>query len=400
MFRFLTLVVCCATLFLTCSFLQSDEVDETEPTAESLFDKLDQNEDGFLDPAEIPEAQQRFFSRLQRMRTDGNQGSLSRKQFLELIQRDEQSANLEAETPDNRRGRPQFNNRFAQSFDRNNDGVVELTELPPFQQRRFQSVFEDKDVTEMSINEFRQHLREFQTTNPNSNARGGQSAESNGRVAGRIAAFNRFDTNSDGTVFLDEVPRQARRTVEIWLEQAGKSSDEGLTRDEVARLSNGTGRSRTPTGEQSGDRNQSSRNDSQDNMRSARPTPLIFTKLDSDGDGQLSKAELLRILNRFEEFDRNQNGELDPGELLGFPRGAAQQNNSPQNRRPEFSQRGQTNGNRFFLQFDTDDDGKLSRDEAPNRMRQDFSRLDKNEDGFLEPDEFPRPPFAGRPPRR
>ena len=66
-------------------------------------------------------------------------------------------------------------------------------------------------------------------------------------------------------------------------------------------------------------------------MRSARPTPLIFTKLDSDGDGQLSKAELLRILNRFEEFDRNQNGELDPGELLGFPRGAAQQNNSPQN---------------------------------------------------------------------
>ena len=52
MFRFLTLVVCCGTLFLTCSFLQSDEVDETEPTAESLFDKLDQNEDGFLDPAE------------------------------------------------------------------------------------------------------------------------------------------------------------------------------------------------------------------------------------------------------------------------------------------------------------------------------------------------------------
>ena len=65
------------------------------------------------------------------------------------------------------------------------------------------------------------------TPNPNSNSRGGQSAESNGRVAGRIAAFNRFDTNSDGTVFLDEVPRQARRTVEIWLEQAGKSSDEG-----------------------------------------------------------------------------------------------------------------------------------------------------------------------------
>ena len=55
------------------------------------------------------------------------------------------------------------------------------------------------------------------------------------------------------------------------------------------------------------------------------------------------------------------------------------------------------------MQFDLDGDGKVSKEEAPQRMKMFFDRADSNGDGMLEPAEFEkmrsmRPPGAGRGP--
>ena len=41
-----------------------------------------------------------------------------------------------------------------------------------------------------------------------------------------------------------------------------------------------------------------------------------------------------------------------------------------------------------FRDADSDDDGKLSRSESPERMKQNFDRIDTNGDGFVDKEEF------------
>ena len=41
-----------------------------------------------------------------------------------------------------------------------------------------------------------------------------------------------------------------------------------------------------------------------------------------------------------------------------------------------------------MMRWDADGDGRLTRDEAPERMRDRFDRIDTNSDGFIDPDEI------------
>ena len=49
----------------------------------------------------------------------------------------------------------------------------------------------------------------------------------------------------------------------------------------------------------------------------------------------------------------------------------------------------------MFKRLDKNSDGKITKDEAPERMAQHFDTLDKNSDGALTPDELKRPEGAG-----
>ncbi len=80
------------------------------------------------------------------------------------------------------------------------------------------------------------------------------------------------------------------------------------------------------------------------------------------------------------KLDRNKDGEIGPGEI-GLPQrrpgrpGAPGQDGPRRPRLPDFSQ------------FDKDGDGKISKEEAPERMRERFDQMDENGDGFLDKEE-------------
>lgn len=95
---------------------------------------------------------------------------------------------------------------------------------------------------------------------------------------------------------------------------------------------------------------------------------------DKDGDGKLSKEEVPFMQNFFDNIDTNKDGFLDKAET-----------DAMQSRRGSGGGSGGQRGN--FMANDKDGDGKVSKDEAPEFMRQFFDRLDANSDGFVDKEE-------------
>lgn len=164
-----------------------------------------------------------------------------------------------------------------------------------------------------------------------------------------------------------------------------------------------------------------------------RPVPRFFEKLDANHDGRISADEFAKAKDLFKELDENGDGHLDPRELLGPPPGgrdgemreggdrpapgrppfgdrpagrggdAAPRDGRPgEGRRDEAAKReaggreagGRDAGSRrgregLIKLFDKNGDGKISLEEAPERLKENFGRLDANGDGQLEAKEFP-----------
>lgn len=108
------------------------------------------------------------------------------------------------------------------------------------------------------------------------------------------------------------------------------------------------------------------------------PMPLT-TALDTDGDGELSKAEIANASKSLMTLDKNEDGVISAEEM-----------------RPQFGRggpggRGGPSGpdasveliERMFA-FDKDKDGKLTAEELPERMKSLIERADTNKDGFLD----------------
>jgi len=109
-------------------------------------------------------------------------------------------------------------------------------------------------------------------------------------------------------------------------------------------------------------------------------------KIDTDGDGNVSKAEWLAYQEKvFAALDKDKTGTIDEKEFLTSARGMA-----------TFATGGYTRGlqtKATIHKIDTDGNGTVSHDEFIIYQTQMFDMMDKNHAGRLGPQEFLGKPF-------
>jgi len=136
--------------------------------------------------------------------------------------------------------------------------------------------------------------------------------------------------------------------------------------------------------------------------------------LDTNRDGQLSESEIKNAPKALRTLDRNDDGKLTRDEIRpssarrggpgGPPRGESDRGRPDRERserdRDGRSDRGGSRANRGgpapanpkqfvkrLMSHDKNDDGRLSKDEVPERMRRFFDRVDTNSDGQIDKSE-------------
>ena len=107
------------------------------------------------------------------------------------------------------------------------------------------------------------------------------------------------------------------------------------------------------------------------------PSPVMIA-LDTDGDGELSAKEIENAPAALKTLDKDKNGKLTENELrpnFGGPGG------------PEMRTGGAFSGEAIITQlmaFDKNGDGKLSKEEIPQRLQKLLDRGDTNKDNILD----------------
>lgn len=132
---------------------------------------------------------------------------------------------------------------------------------------------------------------------------------------------------------------------------------------------------------------------SNENRPPRRPRPPLFNALDANSDGTISTSEINNASAALQGLDQNNDGsltpdELHPGRSVG---GRGQKQRRPEGRpgganRPVDKDLSQVTGT--IMAFDKNADGKVGRDELPERMRAMITHHDANQDGHLDKQEL------------
>lgn len=172
--------------------------------------------------------------------------------------------------------------------------------------------------------------------------------------------FKRADANGDGKITKDEAPERLKPG----FDRVDANSDGGIDKAEFGRA---MGRLMGMAGQPG----------------NAAPTPrpefvvgaMILKALDADGNGQLSASEIADAPKALAKFDKDNDGKLDQEELLA------------QAPRPD-ARPGIEGMARRLKEADTNGDGKISKEETPERLQPLFSRIDANSDGQIDATEM------------
>ncbi|HEY1065665.1 MAG TPA: hypothetical protein VGE52_06140 [Pirellulales bacterium] len=277
-------------------------------------------------------------------------------------------------------------------LDANKDGSIAPDEVSEDAKRMFQRLLRTSDANgdeKLTKAEFEAGM-----------AKGGPTSETGGFAGGRGPGgprgdfnpeqmFKRLDANKDGKLTVDEFPEERREMVRKGLSRFD-DGDGALSTDEFANMMAAV------RGNQPAEKPGESRNAPEGGEKPEMEMPgderpagsPIFAALDADGDGALTSAELASAADRLRKFDANGDGKITREEI-GAGRGEGGRGpgrlglgglmGGPNGARPGVGMMVE-----MLKRADKDGDGKLSKEETPERLRERFGMLDGNADGFLD----------------
>ncbi len=397
-----------------------------DDTSTEIFKNLDKNNDGILVADEIGEEQTRFFERLIRTGDANEDGKLSLGEYESTVNTEDKP--VTGGGPQGPGDRPNPGEMFSR-MDKNKDGKLTRDELPEPLKERMGAMFDRLGKEELTQEDM---ARAFAQMNRGNQPPGGRPEGD----AQTLDFLKRMDANKDGKLSRDEIPEGAKERLGMMFDRIGKDE---LTFEEVMKIrrENERRESDRPKEEgkpEEGDRPREGERANMERPRDGEPRPPIDGRrppafmrvLDGDRDGLLSKEELANTEKLLAELDRNDDGKLSPPEMMGFegdrggppPEGDRPNMDRPREGdrpnmdrpRPE-GDRPRPEGDRppqgregfgpegFLERFDTDKDGSITKEEAPERMAERFAEIDSNSDGKLSADELKTmmENFRGRP---
>lgn len=181
--------------------------------------------------------------------------------------------------------------------------------------------------------------------------RGGEKAPGRPLQFDTDRFFKDFDKNGDGYLQRDELPAELRQA----FDRIDANRDGKISRDELTR---GIGQLQPRR----------------------RPSDMVHMLIEMSDADEDSGKEVQRAYDILRALDKNRDGKIDAEELKAARSRLL---------------KGRIDS--LFKQLDTNNDGKISRAEAKGQIRQDFDEIDRNRDGYIEPEELMRAASA-RPP--
>lgn len=332
--------------------------------------------------------------------------------------------------------RPELGDLF-RKLDSDGDGQISADDVPEEHKRLFDRLVGENDKNKdgkLSLDEFRTGLMAdrrraeegAEGRGPEGAPRGPEGAPrpdgaprgpARGIEPGEI--FKRMDRNNDGKVTKDDAPPEGGERFQYFLNRADADKDGTVTEEEFRKSFQPPRDGGPQGGPREGRPGQPGqpREGGPDRPREGNPGPgnagpgnpgpggprfgggmgfpgsPVMAALDTNKDGELSADEITAAGSELRKLDKDGDGKLSRQEILprfeggpreGMARGEGRPDGQPRDGQPG----GPRPGGDFFRSRDTNGDGRISREEAPEKLKENFERIDGNKDGFIDPAEL------------
>ncbi len=253
-------------------------------------------------------------------------------------------------------------------LDTNSDGNITANEIDDAKKRLFNRLLRTSDNNKDGKISKEEFSAGTASTRPN--------RDTPAQPAGRRRfdpeqLYNRIDQNGDGNVSKEEAPMYLHAA----LKKADTDGKEGVSREEFVKHFPDLARV------------------IQSKLNEAKPNELIakagkiFEKQDANSDGKLTIDEIpedrrKEFQKALDKFDTDNDGGLN---LAQFKQAIAALP-KPNPKKPQTPSIAAVV--KRLKQADQNNDGKLSKEEAPERIKQNFDRIDANGDGQLDREEL------------